>query len=217
MCRPQAVFHHVLQHGLQLQGVFFVFFVFVHKTVTNMAATHRQHGRCYHETLCWIEGICVMSWGLRWTVGEIKCKALMRNVQTQAQTWASVSPYADYNEGLIVLTGSGGRRVSEEGGGGGGREERRGGAATAVQSHSTSPPSGAGQIYSFCLCGEQSVITRRDGVTPALLVRWWMILIKGSDLLKSEISSYCLVVGAGKPRVAWLKTLQLLLNTARVV
>ena len=110
--------------GFSFRGFFFCFFVFVHKTVTNMAATHRQHGRCYHETLCWIEGICVMSWGLRWTVGEIKCKALMRNVQTQAQTWASVSPYADYNEGLIVLTGSGGRRVSEEGGGGGRREER---------------------------------------------------------------------------------------------
>lgn len=98
--------------GFRLQGLFF----FVHKTVTNMAAAHRQHGRCYDETLCWIEGICVMSWGLRWRVGGKKCKAFRRNVQTQAQTWASVSPYADYNEGLIVLTGSGGRRVSEEGG-----------------------------------------------------------------------------------------------------
>lgn len=55
----------------------------------------------------------------------------MRNVQTQAQTGASVSPYADYNDGPILLTRRG---------------EEWGVTATAVQSHITSPRSGAGQI-----------------------------------------------------------------------
>lgn len=38
----------------------------------------------------------------------------MRNVQTQAQTRASVGPYADYKDGLIVLTG---RERGQDGGG----------------------------------------------------------------------------------------------------
>lgn len=63
----------------------------------------------------------------------------MRNVQTQAQTRASVSPYADYKDGLIVLTGRG---VAV--------------AATTVHSHSVSPASEAGQIYSSCSSGEQN-------------------------------------------------------------
>lgn len=92
----------------------------------------------------------------------------MRNVQTQAQTWASVSPYADYNEGLIVLTGRGWEGVAV--------------AAATVQSHSTSPPSETGQIYSFCLSGEQTAITKRNEVTPTELMRWLMILIRGSRL-----------------------------------
>lgn len=88
---------------------------------------------------------CVMSWSLKRRGRKKKCKAF--NVQTQAQTWASVSPYADYNEGLIVPTAREGRD------GKGGKREAGGvaAAATAVQSHSTSAPSGAGQIYSSCL------------------------------------------------------------------
>lgn len=61
-----------------------------------------------------------------------------------------------------MLTGREGR----EGEGG-----RGGVAATAVQSHSTSPPSGAGQIYSFCSSGEHTAIARRNEVTPAWLAQ----------------------------------------------
>lgn len=42
----------------------------------------------------------------------------MRNVQTQAQTRASVGPYADYKDGLIVLTGRGGEGPGGREGGG---------------------------------------------------------------------------------------------------
>lgn len=72
----------------------------------------------------------------------------MRNVQTQAQTRASVGPYAAYKDGLIVLTGRCG------GGGGAGWRRVDAVAATTVNSHSTSPPSRAGHIQGLCSSGE---------------------------------------------------------------
>lgn len=47
--------------------------------------------------------------------GKGKCKPFVRNVQTQAQTRASVSPYADNSDGPIVLTGREDEEEEEEG------------------------------------------------------------------------------------------------------
>lgn len=105
MCSPKAVFHHLLLYGLQFSGFSFT-------------TDCHLHGCCGPITQMLLLsnlldlGHVLWDGALRWR-GEKECKAFMRNVQTQAQTWASVRPYADYNEGLIVLTG---REGKEEGG-----------------------------------------------------------------------------------------------------
>lgn len=122
----------------------------------------------------------------------------MRNVQTQGQTWASVSPYADYNEGLIVLTG---------------RREGRGGcvcAATAVQSHSTSPPSGAGQIYSYCLSGGQPSLPANTLNKNCEELEKWNDTCTEFEMMKDFYSGSDLLrcVSSFQLHTAWWKTLE---------
>ena len=136
-----------------------------------------------------------MSWGLRWRWG---------GVQTQAQTWASVSPYADYNGGLIVLTG-------REGTGGGGVGVG-GLPATAVQSHSTSTPSGAGQIYSSCLSGEQPSLSGSSLNDKCWEMKWHLHSLWGDEWFWSKDQIFlraCFKIYSDEEQThaAWLKTL----------